>query len=82
LIVRVADRGPGISPEDLPDLFHRFHPRNGAAGEQGAGLGLSVVKAIVEAQGGEVGAANRPDGGAEFWFTLCSSAAPDQEVGQ
>jgi PAS domain S-box-containing protein len=81
LKVHVADRGPGIPSEDLPDLFHRFgryQEENGAA--QGAGLGLSVVKAIVEAQGGQVGVTNRPEGGAEFWFTLfVANAASDNE---
>jgi PAS domain S-box-containing protein len=81
LILRVADSGPGISLDDLPDLFHRFHPRSSAGGEQGTGLGLSVVKAIVEAQGGQVGASNRPDGGAVFWFTLCP-VGPDLEEEQ
>jgi len=37
---------------------------------QGAGLGLSVVKAIIEAQHGEVGITDLPDGGNSFWFTL------------
>jgi PAS domain S-box-containing protein len=68
--VRVADRGPGISPDRLPKLFHRFGRQAGDSADQGAGLGLSVVKAIVEAQGGQVGVRNRPGGGAEFWFTL------------
>ena len=36
----------------------------------GAGLGLSVVKAIVEAHGGQVGIEGRPGGGSIFWFTL------------
>ncbi|HEX7974966.1 MAG TPA: ATP-binding protein [Anaerolineales bacterium] len=75
--VMVIDRGPGIPPEHLPDLFRRF-VHFGAGGDGpgflgakvGAGLGLSVVKAIVEAQGGRVGVSNRPEGGAVFWFTL------------
>jgi two-component system sensor histidine kinase KdpD len=36
----------------------------------GLGLGLAIVKSIIEAHGGRVGAANRPGGGAQFWFTL------------
>jgi PAS domain S-box-containing protein len=72
--VMVVDRGPGISEEFRRDLFRRFmddravHSQNHA--QAGTGLGLSVVKAVVEAQGGQVGVANRPDGGAVFWFTL------------
>lgn len=70
--VAVADCGPGISPDQQMGLFQRFtHPDASPARSQvGLGLGLSVVKAIVEAQGGQVGAGNRPGGGAEFWFTL------------
>jgi PAS domain S-box-containing protein len=78
--VCVADQGPGISPEILPDLFHRFsHKQGKGRAEQGAGLGLSVVKAIIEAQGGQVGVRNPPEGGAEFWFTLKNAPAINLE---
>lgn len=72
--VTVADRGPGIPAEFRRDLFRRFmydrtaHSQNHA--QAGTGLGLSVVKAVVEAQGGHVGVDERPGGGALFWFTL------------
>jgi signal transduction histidine kinase len=70
--VTVADRGPGISPEHRRDLFRRFvYPQTESDKAQyGAGLGLSVVKAVVEAQGGQVGVEDRPGGGLIFWFTL------------
>jgi signal transduction histidine kinase len=70
--VSVADAGPGIATEDRTYLFRRFvTPRVGNDNAQvGAGLGLSVVKAIVEAHGGEVGIDERPGGGSVFWFTL------------
>jgi signal transduction histidine kinase len=70
--VMVIDQGPGIAPEYRKALFHRFvHPSlaNDKA-QYGAGLGLSVVRAIVEAHGGEVGVKDRPGGGSIFWFTL------------
>jgi PAS domain S-box-containing protein len=72
LQVTIADQGPGIPPEHQPVLFRRFvHVDSGSGrAEYGAGLGLSVVKAIVEAQGGRVGVTDRPGGGAVFWFTL------------
>lgn len=72
VIVRVADQGPGIPVERQQNVFQRFDRVPGQPGraESGAGLGLSVVKAIVEAQGGQVGAANNPEGGAVFWFSL------------
>jgi PAS domain S-box-containing protein len=69
--VRISDRGPGIPAEEQPGLFYPFSkPRAGGQPQQGTGLGLSVVKAIVEAQGGSVGMCDRQGGGAEFWFTL------------
>jgi PAS domain S-box-containing protein len=70
--VTVTDSGPGVPPEYRQDLFRRFvHPasRNDRA-QVGAGLGLSVVKAVVEAHGGAVGVDDGPDGGSIFWFTL------------
>jgi signal transduction histidine kinase len=62
-------------------LFHRFGLRQaGSRADQGAGLGLSVVKAIVEAQGGQVGVSNRPGGGAEFWFSLRCATCDAEEM--
>jgi PAS domain S-box-containing protein len=70
--VRVADQGPGIPPEYRNELFRRFSPPSvdNSKAQVGMGLGLSVVKAIVEAQGGQVGVEDRPGGGSIFWFTL------------
>ena len=68
----VKDRGPGIPHDQRDNLFGRFvFPQEGVEISQaGAGLGLSVVKAIVEAHGGEVSVEDRPGGGSQFWFTL------------
>jgi PAS domain S-box-containing protein len=70
--VAVADRGPGILPEHRADLFRRFaHPGAGDDKTQyGAGLGLSVVKAVVEAHNGQVGVEDQTAGGLVLWFTL------------
>jgi PAS domain S-box-containing protein len=70
--VSVADRGPGIAPEYRKDVFRRFlYPNSsGDKTQYGAGLGLSVVKAVVDAQGGQVGVEDRSGGGSVFWFTL------------
>ncbi|MEW5985176.1 MAG: ATP-binding protein [Chloroflexota bacterium] len=70
--VMVKDRGPGVPATQRPQLFRRFIPSspNTDKAQYGMGLGLSVVKAIVEAQGGRVGVEDRPGGGAIFWFTL------------
>ena len=70
--VAVADQGPGIPAEYRNVLFNRFaQPETVHGGAlYGAGLGLSVVKAIVKAHGGQVGSDDRPGGGTVFWFTL------------
>jgi signal transduction histidine kinase len=72
LRVEVTDEGGGVPLEQRNQLFRRFShvdtPNERA--RQGAGLGLSVVKAIVEAQEGEVGITDSPEGGNSFWFTL------------
>ena len=69
----VADSGPGIPPEHLPHIFERFYKvdaARSASSMSGSGLGLSIVRAIVERHGGNVTAANAPDGGAVFEITL------------
>jgi signal transduction histidine kinase len=70
--VAVADRGPGVPEGYRPDLFRPFvHPADlDSLSRPGAGLGLSVAKAIIEAHGGEVGVEDRSGGGSIFWFTL------------
>jgi len=76
--VAVTDQGTGIPEAHIDDVFRRFdYPgtRNESA-KAGAGLGLSVVKAIVDAQGGEVSAENCPNGGATFWFTIPIASEP------
>jgi PAS domain S-box-containing protein len=70
--VEVSDEGPGIPPESLPLLFGRFS-RPGAKDAQtvyGHGLGLYIVRRLVEAMDGEVQAGNRVEGGACFRFWL------------
>jgi signal transduction histidine kinase len=70
--IRVLDTGPGIPPEHLPRVFDRFHrvdsARDQASG--GSGLGLSIVRAIVERHGGTVSVSNEPGAGACFDVTL------------
>lgn len=58
----VADDGPGIDPTIVPELFQRF--RRGHTQGEGSGLGLSLVRALVEAQGGHARLENRAEGGA------------------
>lgn len=71
LRLAVADRGPGVSPDDRVNLFRRFMRLNAQVDEQyGIGLGLYLVKKIAEAHGGQVGVEDRPGGGAIFWMEL------------
>jgi PAS domain S-box-containing protein len=71
LRIAVADRGPGIPEGERRQLFRRFVRLDNQDGEQyGSGLGLYVVKTIIEAHGGNVGVDARPGGGSSFWFEL------------
>lgn len=56
----MEDSGIGIAAEDLPVLFQRFHRGRNAGGYPGSGLGPSIVKAVVDAHGGEVRAESTP----------------------
>ena len=70
--VCVSDEGPGVPPDEMTHLFDRFYrvTSGAAAGVQGTGLGLAIAKGIVEAHKGQIRAANRPEGGMSFSFTL------------
>jgi len=69
--VTVADRGPGLSRDQREHLFEPFHQGPGPRRDTtGVGLGLTIVRTIVEAHGGSVGAQSRRRGGARFWFEL------------
>lgn len=64
--VTVSDTGPGITADLLPRLFTPFVSNK----DTGLGLGLVISKRIIEGHGGQMVASNRPQGGAEFRFTL------------
>jgi signal transduction histidine kinase len=69
--VSVLDRGSGVAPEETEQIFERFY-RSGAAPRlaNGAGLGLTVCKRLIEAQAGHVWAHPNEFGGLEVGFTL------------
>lgn len=66
----VTDNGPGIDPVDLPFIFDRFYRAQASRGTQGIGLGLAIVRGLVEAHDGSVAAANAATGGAVFTVYL------------
>jgi two-component system sensor histidine kinase BaeS len=67
----------GIAPDDLPRIFDRLYQADPSRDRRTgtSGLGLSIVRALVEAHGGRVGAENLPEGGASVWFELPCAAA-------
>ena len=68
--VSVADTGVGIAPEELVSVFDRFYRGERRQGGDGTGLGLHIVKQLVEAQRGTVAVASEPGRGTTFRFTL------------
>jgi two-component system sensor histidine kinase KdpD len=68
--VLVDDNGPSFPPGDPEQLFAKFHRGRDDGNRGGAGLGLSICRAIVNAHGGTIRALRRPGGGARFSFTL------------
>jgi signal transduction histidine kinase/PAS domain-containing protein len=79
--LRVLDRGPGISPDEINLVFESFYRASRTAGDAaGKGLGLTVCKRLIETQGGRIWARNRPGGGLEvgFWLPLDSGSEPER----
>jgi signal transduction histidine kinase len=78
-VIRVSDNGPGLSPEDMSRLFGRFQRLSAkpTAGESSTGLGLSIVKRIVELHGGQITAESLgPGAGTTFTIALPSETEP------
>ncbi|WP_419197723.1 sensor histidine kinase [Maribacter cobaltidurans] len=72
VIVRVTDNGEGIPANHIPRLFERFYrvDQSGSRREGGSGLGLSIVKHVIEAHGEKIYVESSKDVGSEFSFTL------------
>jgi signal transduction histidine kinase len=74
LCIVVRDTGPGVAPEEQEKIWRRLYRADHSRSQRGLGLGLSVVKAVVEAHHGTVAVRDHPEGGAEFVIEL--PAAP------
>lgn len=75
LSLTVADRGPGIADDEKDVVLERFRRGSGAGSHPGSGLGLSIVRAVVEAHHGSLSLRNRPGGGLLACATLPLAAA-------
>ena len=71
-VIKIYDNGPGVPEEEIPMIFERFWrgEKSRARVTGGAGLGLAISKQLIEAMGGKISAANRPEGGLETTITL------------
>ncbi len=78
-VVSVADTGEGIAPEHLPHVFERFYrvQTSRSRSEGGAGIGLAIVKRMVEAHGGTVWVESQPGSGTIFSFTIPRRTSPE-----
>jgi two-component system sensor histidine kinase KdpD len=74
--IEVADRGPGVPPDEKDHVFEKFYrlTREGAGG--GAGLGLAICRGVIDAHGGRIWVEDREGGGACFRFTLPVEGSP------
>jgi len=75
--VEVYDHGVGIAEEDQVAIWNRFQRAASVDQASGLGLGLYIVRTIVELHGGHVGVQSMPDQGSTFWFTIPLLATPE-----
>ena len=80
VVILVADTGEGIAPEHLPHIFDRFYRVEGSRSrsEGGAGIGLAIVKQMVEAHGGKVRVESTPGKGSLFYVELPLDDMPER----
>jgi len=69
-IIEIADDGPGIEASDMPNIFDPFYRGSASRREQGMGLGLAVVKGIIDSHGWGIAVQSEPDTGSLFIITI------------
>jgi len=74
IVLTVSDTGPGIPPQELKQVFQRFHRLSGPTG--GSGLGLAIARGIMELHGGRIWAESQPGSGTTISMTLPYAKEP------
>lgn len=80
VLVSIADNGVGIPSGDEKKIFDKFYTTAAYRVQKGAGLGLAICHSIIAAHGGDIWAQNKPEGGAEFSFTLCTAQFSQKDM--
>ena len=75
--IQVADRGPGVPPEERDRIFERFYRGRVRGSEGGFGLGLAIGRELAERMSGTLTLADRPGGGTRFTLSLPHSRGGD-----
>jgi signal transduction histidine kinase/DNA-binding response OmpR family regulator/HAMP domain-containing protein len=70
VVLTVTDNGPGMATEDLEQIYQRFYRGRDGGGTHGSGLGLSIVKSLVDLHGGAIDVVSEPDVGTTFTVRL------------
>jgi len=83
VVLEVADGGPGVPADDADKIFERFYrtDRSRTRSQGGVGLGLAIVRSVVEAHGGSIGYRARPGGGSVFRVVLPAADSGDARRG-
>lgn len=81
IVVEVADTGPGIPEDEMPQLFQEFARLSNrpTGGEQSTGFGLAIARQLIELHGGQIGAKSKVGQGSLFWFALPVKAAVSEQ---
>ncbi len=75
-VIRIADTGLGIAPEDLPHIFERFYRAHRETNVPGTGLGLAIAQELVRLHGGDITVVSTPGAGSTFTVSLPVAPAP------